>query len=78
MSGMTSVVVVQSLAKVITNNTVLTIVEEAVSNWGDLSFYGLEMDRGLPLWARGPRSASRGGLPKLRGRTLGLLDYNAL
>jgi hypothetical protein len=51
MSGMTSVVVVQPLAKVITNNTVLTIVEEAVSNWGGF----------VLLWARdGSRPPSLG------------------
>lgn len=38
--GMMLVVVVQPLAKAVTNNMVLTIVEEAVSNWGICPFVG--------------------------------------
>ena len=75
---MSLVVVVQPPAEAVMDTTVLAIVEEAVLNREGFVHHGLGMDRGLPLLVRGPRSLFRGGLLKLRGRALSLLDCSAL
>jgi hypothetical protein len=64
--GMTSVVVVQPLAKAVMDITVLVIAEEPISNRGGFVLCGLGMDWGLPLLAREPRSVFQGGLLKPR------------
>lgn len=75
---MSLVVVVQPPAEAIMDTTVLAIVEEAVSNRRGFIHLGLGMDRDLPLLVRGPRSLFLGGLLKMRGRALSLLDCSAL
>src|SRR5690348_9403837 len=76
--GMTSIDVVQPLAEAVMDIMVLMIVKEAASDCRGFVLRRLRMGRGLPLLAIAPRSLFRGRLPKLRGRALDLLDYNAL
>jgi hypothetical protein len=67
---MTLVVVVQPLAEAVMDITVLTIVEEAVSDRVGFVLHGLGMDRYLPLLVRGPCSLFRGKFTKSRSRAL--------
>jgi hypothetical protein len=71
------VVVARPLTKAVIDITVLTVVEETVSDRMGFVSCGLRMDRGFPLLEGGPHSVFRGGLSKSRGRTFGLLDNSA-
>jgi hypothetical protein len=69
-----SIAVARPLTKAVSDITVLTVVEEAVSDRRCFVSSELGMDRGFSLLAGGPRSVFRGRLSKSGGGTLGLLE----
>lgn len=71
---MLSIAVARPLTKAVSDITVLTVVEEAVSDHGGFVSCRLDMDRSFSLLVGGPHLVFQGGLLKSGGRTLGLLD----
>jgi hypothetical protein len=78
MCGVSSIMVLDATTEMVMHTPVLAVVEDTVLHRRGHFSSGFGMDRSLPLKARGSRSVLCGGLPKPRGRALGLLDHCTL